>query len=95
MEGRRKFFLSTERPGYALLLGLLIVVVIGMVYYYMRMYGAVYQIGEGESDIMPPWRQWQRMQVRLHKSYRRAATAFEATESRGQARAGTAKTGER
>ena len=32
-----------------------------------RCNGAVYQIGEGESDIMPPWRQWQRMQVRLHK----------------------------
>jgi hypothetical protein len=36
-----------------------------MVMFYMRMYGPVYRIGEGESDITPPWRQWHKMQVRL------------------------------
>ncbi|MBA7625937.1 hypothetical protein ES703_33371 [subsurface metagenome] len=59
--------LQRNRGGYALLLGLLIVVVIGMVIYYMRMHGPVYHIGEGESDINPPWRQWHKMQVRLRK----------------------------
>ena len=60
--------LQRNQGGYALLLGLLIVVVIGMVIWYMRMHGPVYQIGqEGESDINPPWRQWHKMQLRLHK----------------------------
>ncbi len=57
--------LKGKGGGYALLLGLLIVVVIGVVMFYMRMYGPVYKIGEGESDIKPPWRQWHKMQVRL------------------------------
>lgn len=57
--------LKGKRGGYALLLGLLIVVVIGMVMFYMRMHGPVYRIGEGESDITPPWRQWHKIQVRL------------------------------
>jgi len=62
---RRRF--QRSHGGYAMLLGLLIVVVIGMVFWYMNMYGPVYQIGEGESAINPPWRQWHDMRVRLRK----------------------------
>jgi len=50
-----------------LLLGLLIVVAIGMYIYYLNMHGPVLEIGEGKSDIYPPWRQWHKMQVRLHR----------------------------
>ena len=56
------------RNGYAMLLGLLIVVVIGIFIYYTRMYGPIYQIGTGESDINPPWHQWEDMQDRLRKA---------------------------
>ena len=59
--------LQRSRGGYALLLGLLITVVIGMIMYYTWMYGPVYQIGEGKSDINPPWRQWHKMQIKLRK----------------------------
>ncbi len=59
--------LQRSRAGYAMLLGLLIVVVIGILIYYKTMFGPVYQIGDGESDINPPWRQWHKMQVRLRK----------------------------
>lgn len=53
-----------EQRGYALLLGLLIVVVIGIIIYYARLYGPVYESGKGESDINPPWRQLHKLQVR-------------------------------
>jgi hypothetical protein len=66
MEGERyRCRLKVKEGGYVLLLGLLIVVLVGMVMFYMRMYGPVYKIGEGESDIAPPWRQWHKIQVRL------------------------------
>ena len=58
---------ANKRSGYALLLGLVIVVAIGMLIYYMNMYGPVREIGKGESNIEPPWRQWHKMQVRLHR----------------------------
>ncbi|MFC1676683.1 hypothetical protein ACFL3G_06425 [Planctomycetota bacterium] len=58
---------QNDRNGYAMLLGLLVVVVIGMFIYYTRMYGPIYQIGSGESNINPPWRQWEQMQNRLRK----------------------------
>ena len=67
MEGRDKFFGGSERRGYVLLLVLLMVVILGLAFFYMRMHGPVYQIGEGESDIEPPWRQWHEMQVRLRR----------------------------
>ena len=67
MQYRRSSFHRAERPGYALLLGLLITVVLGMILYYMRMYEPVYQIGKGKSDIEVPWRQWHKIQVRLRK----------------------------
>jgi len=56
------------RRGYALLLGLLITVVIGMIIYFKLMYGAVYEIGSGKSDINPPWRQWHNMQGRIYRN---------------------------
>lgn len=55
------------RGGYAMLLSLLIVVVIGMIMYFMSMYGPVYQIGTGKSKINPPWRQWHKLYVRLQR----------------------------
>ena len=67
MQYRCNSFNRAERPGYALLLGLLITVVLGMILYYMRMHGPVYQIGKGKSDIEVPWRQWHKIQVRLRK----------------------------
>lgn len=51
--------------GYALLLSLLIVVVIGMIMYFKWMYGPVYEIGKGKSGINPPWRQWQKLRIRI------------------------------
>ena len=53
--------------GYALLLGLLIVVVIGMIIYFKFMYGPVYEIGAGKSDINPPWRQWEKLRIRMKR----------------------------
>ncbi len=59
---------QNDRKGYVMLLGLLVIVIIGMFVYYTRMYGPIYQIGSGESDINPPWRQWEDMQDRLRKN---------------------------
>lgn len=68
MELRRKFFVKRSRPGYIMLLGgLLVLVFIGMVVYFMKMHGPVYEIGVGKSDIDPPWRQWEKMQIRYRK----------------------------
>ena len=64
---RLRWRVRRSRGGYAMLLGLLIAVVIGMILCYTRMHGPVYEIGEGESDIEPPWRQWHKMQVKLNK----------------------------
>jgi hypothetical protein len=33
----------------------------------MRMHGPVYQIGKGKSDITPPWRQWDKMKIRMER----------------------------
>ena len=57
------------RPGYALLLGLLALFVVGMLFYYKRMHGPVYQIGKGKSDIAVPWRQWHAIHVRTKKGH--------------------------
>jgi len=56
-----------DRAGYALLLGLLALLVIGLVVIYVRMHGPIYQIGKGKSDIEAPWRQWHQMHVRTKK----------------------------
>ncbi len=64
----RNEFLTSKRinpAGYALLLGLLIVVAIGIIIYVKFMYGPVYEIGVGKSDINPPWRQWEKLRIRL------------------------------
>ena len=64
----RNEFTKSKRvnpAGYALLLGLLIVVVIGMIIYFKFMYGPVYEIGAGKSDINPPWRQWEKLRIRM------------------------------
>ena len=59
--------IERKRRGYALLLGLLLVVIIGIIIYYARLHGPVYEFGKGESDINPPWRQWHKMNVRFEK----------------------------
>lgn len=66
---RNRIFYKTavNRRGYILLLGLLLVVVIGMIVYFKRMYGPVYQIGVGKSDINPPWRQWEKLRIRIEQ----------------------------
>jgi hypothetical protein len=64
----RNEFLTSKRKnpaGYAMLLGLLIVVAIGIIIYVKFMYGPVYEIGVGKSDINPPWRQWEKLRIRL------------------------------
>ncbi len=66
--GQLQYHRRNNRNGYVMLLGLLVIVVIGMLIYYSRMYGPIYQIGSGESAINPPWRQWENMQDRLRKS---------------------------
>jgi len=53
--------------GYVLLLGLLVVVIVGMIIYFNRLHGPVYEFSKGKSDINPPWRQWHKMNVRFEK----------------------------
>lgn len=66
MEGvRLRGRLKCKGDGWVLLVGLLILVMLGMVLFYVRMHGPVYEIGKGKSDITPPWRQWHKIQVRL------------------------------
>jgi len=58
-----------QRRGSALLLGLLALVIVGMLFWYKRMHGPVYQIGKGKSDIAVPWRQWHDIHVRTQKGH--------------------------
>lgn len=67
MQYRRNSFHRAERSGYVLLLVLVIILVLGMLFYYSRMHGSVYQIGKGESNIEVPWRQWHAIFVRTKK----------------------------
>jgi len=69
MHNARNSYPRAEQPGYAMLLGLLITVVIGMIIWYARMHGPVYQIGKGKSDIEVPWRQWHDLHVRTQKGH--------------------------
>jgi hypothetical protein len=50
-------------------LSLLVLVVVGMLFWYKRMHGPVYQIGKGKSDIAVPWRQWHDIYVRTEKGH--------------------------
>ena len=99
MEYSRNLDHRADRPGYALLLGLLMILVIGMIFYYTRMHGPVYQIGKGKSDIEVPWRQWHKIGIRLRngplgqpgpgqpriaKALHVAAKPKEETQDRGQ-----------
>ncbi len=59
--------IKRKRGGYILLMGLLVVVILGIIIYYARRHGPVYEFGKGESDINPPWRQWHKMNVRFEK----------------------------
>lgn len=59
--------IAEKKRGYALLLSLLLVVVIGMIVYFKWMYGPVYQIGKGQSGINPPWRQWEKLRIRIEQ----------------------------
>ena len=59
------YIMAAKERGYALLLGLLIVVVIGMMMYFGFWWGPVYRIGGGRSGINPPWRQWEKLRVRV------------------------------
>ncbi len=63
----RRNIIERKRGGYALLLGLLLVVIVGIIIYYTRLHGPVYEFGKGESDVNPPWRQWHKMNVRFEK----------------------------
>lgn len=67
MEYRRNSLGRAERPGYVLLLCLLLLVVFGTLFWYKRSHGPAYQMGKGKSDIEVPWRQWHKIQVRLRK----------------------------
>ena len=50
MQNDRSPYRRAEKPAYAILLSLLITVVIGMITWYSRMLGAVYQIGKGKAE---------------------------------------------
>ena len=58
-----------QRRGSVLLLGLLVLVIVGMLFWYKRMHGPVYQICKGKSDIAVPWRQWHDIHVRTQKGH--------------------------
>ncbi len=66
--GKRIYYrIGANKGGYALLLGLLLVVVIGIIVYYGFWFGPVTQIGKGQSDINPPWRQWEKLRIRMEQ----------------------------
>lgn len=69
MQYRRNSFHRAERPGYVLLLCLLLLVVFGTLFWYKRSHGPAYQIGKGESDIEVPWRQWHEIYVRTQRGH--------------------------
>lgn len=50
-----------------MILGLLILVIVAMVIYFKFAHGPAYEIGNGESDIEPPWWQWKNIQLRVHR----------------------------
>ncbi len=54
--------LEKYRRGYALLLVLLAIAIVGAIYVFQFSFGSVHEIGkEGESEIEPPWRQWDKL----------------------------------
>jgi len=69
MHNDRNSYHKAERTGSVLLLGLLILLIVGMMYWYKKMHGPVYQIGKGKSDIAVPWRQWHDIHVRTQKGH--------------------------
>ena len=69
MQNSRNLSRRAERTGSALLVGLVILLIVGMLYWYKRMHGPVYQIGKGKSNIAVPWRQWHDIHVRTQKGH--------------------------
>jgi len=69
MQNDRNLARRAERTGSVLVVGLLILLIVGMLYWYKRMHGPVYQIGKGKSDIAVPWRQWHDIHVRTQKGH--------------------------
>lgn len=67
MQNDRSHTRRAERTGSVLVVGLLLLLIVGMLYWYRRMHGPVYQIGKGKSDIAIPWRQWHEIHVRTQK----------------------------
>ena len=59
---------NQNKPGYALLLSLLIVVVIGMIIYYIQMAGPAYEIGGEKAKETPPWRLWDKFKYNIDKN---------------------------
>ncbi|MEN6386332.1 MAG: hypothetical protein ABFD79_14195 [Phycisphaerales bacterium] len=64
-----KRFGSQSRSGYALIIGLLVVVVLGMFFYFGGTFGPGINADTGEKIKSPPWKQWPKLDrmVKQHK----------------------------
>jgi hypothetical protein len=58
MKGISSQFHSRSRSGYALILGLFICVLIGVLFYYRSFLGTGIEINTGQKMKNPPWKQW-------------------------------------
>ncbi len=58
MEGVGVGFSSRSRAGYAMILGLFICVLIGVLFYYRSLLGSGIEIETGQKMKNPPWKQW-------------------------------------
>jgi len=54
-----------QKRGAVILLCLLVLVVVGALYWFKNAYGPVHPMGSSESDIEVPWRQWDEIQTRV------------------------------
>lgn len=58
---------KSNRGGHGLLLMMLLAIAVVVVFYMVRSWGPGVEIGTGKTDTTPPWKQWQKLQVKLRK----------------------------
>ncbi len=79
------FLRSRKNGGYVLLLSLLVVVVLGMIFYYTAVRGPGVDLNTGEELANPPWQQWKKVEKYLRRNGLGELTSqqLEITESMG------------